>query len=178
MIEERQSRQKILSKLYEEGGFRSGCDYPTALFVEDLVEIFPDALFVHGVRSSPEAWRKSVNQTIALIRGTTLYYVCFLFPQMRLNMAPLLHNGQLRNRRLFNGVDVFEPSSSIEVYQRHNDWVRKIVPEDRLLEFNPAEGWEPLCTFLGVTVPRDDNGKVMEYPRTNDTAQYRRMYWL
>ena len=40
---ERRARQKILRKLYEDGGFRSGCDYPTALFVDDLVEMYPGA---------------------------------------------------------------------------------------------------------------------------------------
>jgi hypothetical protein len=47
LIDERQARRKILSKLYQEGGFRSGCDYPTALFVDDLVEMYPEAKVLH-----------------------------------------------------------------------------------------------------------------------------------
>ena len=43
LIEDRQTRQKILKKLYNDGGFRSGCDYPTALFVDDLVDMYPEA---------------------------------------------------------------------------------------------------------------------------------------
>lgn len=34
---------KILRDLYDGGGFKSGCDYPTALFVDDLVDMFPEA---------------------------------------------------------------------------------------------------------------------------------------
>lgn len=94
---------------------------------------------------------------------------------MRLNLHPLLRNGQLCDRRRHGGVDVFEPKDSVAIYHRHNEWVRKIVPKDRLLEFNPAQGWEPLCDFLGVPAPRDAAGKIMAYPRTNDTAQYRKM---
>ena len=40
---DRQKRQKILKGLYDGGGFRSGCDYPTALFVDDLVDMYPEA---------------------------------------------------------------------------------------------------------------------------------------
>lgn len=94
---------------------------------------------------------------------------------MRLNLHPLLRNGQILERRRHNGVDTFEPKDSVEIYHRHNEWVRKVVPRERLLEFNPSEGWGPLCKFLRVPVPRDPDGKIMEYPRTNDSAQYGRM---
>ena len=40
---DRSKRQKILKGLYDGGGFRSGCDYPTALFVDDLVDMYPEA---------------------------------------------------------------------------------------------------------------------------------------
>ena len=40
---DRPKRQKMLRGLYDESGFRSGCDYPTALFVDDLVDMYPDA---------------------------------------------------------------------------------------------------------------------------------------
>lgn len=43
LSEDRPRRQKILRQLYDEGGFRSGCDYPTALFVDDLVDVYPEA---------------------------------------------------------------------------------------------------------------------------------------
>ena len=104
-----------------------------------------------------------------------LYYACWLFPPMRLNMSPLLKNGQLCDRRRHDGVDVFEPKDSVEIYHRHNDWVRRVVPKDQLLEFNPSEGWQPLCKFLGLPAPRDADGILIEYPRTNDSAVYRRM---
>ncbi|KAK5173674.1 uncharacterized protein LTR77_002355 [Saxophila tyrrhenica] len=176
VTEDRETRQKILRGLYENGGFRSGCDYPTALFVDDLVHMYPNAKFIHGVRSSPAAWRASVNSTIALTHSKALYYACYLFPPMRLNLHPTLCNGQICERRRHGGVDVFEPSDSVEIYHRHNDWVRRIVPRERLLEFNPADGWKPLCKFLGVPVPRDGEGMVREYPRTNDKAQYRSIW--
>ncbi len=40
-----------------------------------------------------------------------------------------------------------------------------IAPE-RLLTYDVAEGWQPLCQFLGVPVPKD------AFPRTNSTAEF------
>jgi hypothetical protein len=50
------------------------------------------------------------------------------------------------------------------------------VPKERLLEFEPAMGWGPLCEFLGVDVPQ---GRA--YPRVNDKdsfgERFRLMLW-
>ena len=40
-----------------------------------------------------------------------------------------------------------------------------IAPE-RLLTYDVAEGWQPLCQFLGVPVPKD------AFPRTNSTVEF------
>ena len=40
--------------------------------------------------------------------------------------------------------------------------VRKMVPKERLLEFNVKQGWEPLCKFLDKPVPDTD------FPHIND----------
>ena len=46
-----------------------------------------------------------------------------------------------------------DPAEVIGVYQAHNAAVRAAVPAERLLEFDVARGWAPLCAFLGVPVP-------------------------
>jgi hypothetical protein len=45
----------------------------------------------------------------------------------------------------------------------HYDHVRSIVPKENLLEFQPQEGWEPLCAFLGKEVPEEP------FPHINDS---------
>ena len=40
------------------------------------------------------------------------------------------------------------------------------MPKERLLEWHPRDGWEPLCRHLGVEVPEDVKGKP--FPRIND----------
>jgi hypothetical protein len=50
-------------------------------------------------------------------------------------------------------------------FQEHYDFIRSIVPKDRLLEYRVSEGWGPLCKFLGDPVP---NG---EFPTGNRKAE-------
>lgn len=45
------------------------------------------------------------------------------------------------------------PEPSEELYHAHNNWVKSIVPEERLLVFKCQGGWEPLCRFLGRQRP-------------------------
>ena len=41
----------------------------------------------------------------------------------------------------------------IAAYHRHNAEVRRTIAPDRLLVYEAAQGWEPLCDFLGLPVP-------------------------
>jgi len=40
------------------------------------------------------------------------------------------------------------------------------VPSERLLVYEPGEGWEPLCDFLGLPVP------ATPYPKVNTTGDF------
>ena len=55
---------------------------------------------------------------------------------------------------------------AIDVYLAHNEYVKKQAPRDRLLVFEPSQGWEPLCEFLGCSVPDEP------YPRVNTTEEF------
>lgn len=58
-------------------------------------------------------------------------------------------------------------SGDKEAVAFYNKWVADVkayVPKDRLLVHEAKEGWEPLCKFLGVPIPKHS------YPRVNDTA--------
>jgi hypothetical protein len=55
---------------------------------------------------------------------------------------------------------------AIKIFEDHIADVRRTVPAERLLVFEVAQGWEPLCSFLGRPVPAED------FPRLNDTAEF------
>lgn len=39
-------------------------DYPGCFLVDDLLELYPDAKVILGLRSSPEQWRQSISTTL------------------------------------------------------------------------------------------------------------------
>jgi hypothetical protein len=52
-------------------------------------------------------------------------------------------------------------------YEAHNAAVRAEVPASRLVEWQPGDGWAPLCAVLGVDVPDEP------FPHTNTTEEFR-----
>lgn len=60
-------------------------------------------------------------------------------------------------------------------FQSFHETVRQTVSPERLLEFNVADGWDPLCKFLGVKPPSHP------FPRVNDAEanmKGHRTLWL
>ena len=62
------------------------------------------------------------------------------------------------------------PRHGKRFYQEHNALVRSLVPSDRLLEYQVAQGWGPLCQFLHKDVP------TRKFPNVNSIQAFRRMY--
>jgi hypothetical protein len=176
--EDKAVRQKILAEIVQ--GYSAIVDGPGCFFVEDWIEMYPDAkvglmlrltllskssinwcLFlkvVLGLRTLPQAWLDSVNGSIAKVFGKwPMYYIAYFVPEMHFGFLINDLWDQQTEAKYGVGVGV----RSTECYAYHNDHARKVVPKERLLEFKAADGWELLCTFLGKDVPQ---GK---YPHRN-----------
>ncbi|KAF1924912.1 uncharacterized protein M421DRAFT_269037 [Didymella exigua CBS 183.55] len=54
-----------------------------------------------------------------------------------------------------------EPATK-EHWVRHMEYLKCVVPDDRLIFYDVKEGWEPLCRVLEKAVPD------MEFPRIDD----------
>ncbi len=53
----------------------------------------------------------------------------------------------------------------------YNQWVEDVkatVPKERLLIFNVKQGWKPLCDFLEVPIPANNQ----PYPHVNDAQHF------
>jgi Sulfotransferase domain len=50
---------------------------------------------------------------------------------------------------------VFDRERTIDSYRAHVEQVRRECPPERLVEWQVAEGWAPLCAALGVPVPEE-----------------------
>lgn len=145
------------------GGYRSQVDFPGATIWRELLAAFPDSKVLHTVRD-PDRWYDSTRDTIYRAQTVVAPWVRKALPfvdqAFEVNDA-LIWNG------LFEGR--FEDRArAIDVFEARTQEVMDAVPPDRLLVFDVAQGWEPLCAFLDVPVPDEP------FPHVNDRAAMRR----
>lgn len=153
-------------------GYEVAVDWPACSFYGQIMEAFPEAPIILTVRD-PNRWYESMLSTIYQIRWVTTgpwpIRVAFAF-------AGLFFPGITGTARLADHLvweDTFDGrfedrDYAIEVFERHNEAVRRRVPPERLLVFDAREGWEPLCDFFGVEVPDQP------FPYLNEAREMRR----
>jgi hypothetical protein len=144
-------------------GYGAAVDYPICCVWQELAAHYPDAKIVLTTRD-PEAWWRSTNDTIYAARTTLPAYMRALIPTTRWYVEwtdKLIWDGMFDGR-------FSDREYAIKKFERHIADVQVMADPDRLLVFDVAQGWEPLCEFLGVPVPDHP------FPRTNDTARMNR----
>jgi hypothetical protein len=109
-----------------------------------------------STRSSAEIWWGSMEQTIVKALG-----------------SPTTSEQHARQRAMTRdlieqhlGPDWRTREACIEAYERHNAEVRAVIGPDRLVEWQPGDGWAPLCDALGEPVPDEP------FPHTNTAAEF------
>jgi hypothetical protein len=139
-------------------GYVASVDWPAAAFWSELADRYPNAPVLLSTRTSTDAWFTSFNSTIL---------------QVMLRDAP---NGdspmpvRMMDERFT--PDWRDPNACKAAYERHNAEVRATIPADRLIEWQPGDGWGPICAHLGVPVPSDP------FPHVNTTDDFRTMLGL
>jgi hypothetical protein len=142
--------------------FPDGCvatlDWPACTFWAELAGAHPDAVVLLSTRSSAEVWWRSFEHTILATLSQPV-------PEGRPDWAE-------RRRMTLAMMDAFTPSwrerdAAMAAYDAHNAAVRATVTPERLIDWQPGDGWEPICERLGVPVPADD------FPNVNSTAEFR-----
>lgn len=140
------------------GDYRATVDWPGCAFYAELAEHYPQAKVILS-RRDPEAWFASMEQTI-LASMSQMGLAGETVPDDH----PMRFGAVLIADRAFGGD--FSKANVIAAYERHNAAVIDAIPQDRLLVFEAAQGWAPLCEFLDVPVPDSD------YPRSNDAGEF------
>jgi uridine kinase len=143
--------------------YRSGVDFPVSCAWRELADAYPDAKVVLTVRD-PQRWWES---TAATIFGARDMFPPWLRRLVPLTGAFLAMNEELIWDGIFDGRFP-DRRHAVGVFERHIAEVQATVPVDRLLTFAVADGWGPLCEFLGVPEP------VTPFPHANDTVRMRR----
>lgn len=140
-------------------GYGSQVDWPGSHVWRELAAAFPQAKVVHSMR--PEAsWWNSFSRTIAKFFAT---YEEMPLPPHILAMSDA--GMEMIGRQTFGG-NFTDRETALAAYRRRAEQVRAAIPPERLLVFDVAEGWEPLCRFLGVAVPDGP------FPHHNTTAEF------
>ena len=139
--------------------FAATVDWPACAFCEQIASAAPDAVVLLSLRESPEAWWSSFERTIA---------------QALKREVPADDEAWVARRRatiaMMEGTftpDWSDRDAAIAAYERHNQHVRDAVPANRLVEWRPGDGWEPICAALEIDVPTEP------FPHTNTSAEFR-----
>jgi hypothetical protein len=133
-------------------------DWPACAFWRDLLTSYPDARVILTVRDSA-GWYSSFCETI-------LARVENLPPLASPAMRALYELGnEIILQRTFRG-SAADKGLAIDIFEAHNSSVIAAVEARRLLVFNVADGWEPLCRFLELPVPGID------FPKVNPRAEF------
>jgi len=128
--------QTNFEQLFE--GYKASVDFPGYPYYKILMNTYPDAKVILTIRDF-EGWYESNFNTIWKVEPTN---DCLKF----------MHNTYLVKQfnNKFCSKDIAE-----EMFHSHNNEVIKFVPKDRLLIYEVKDGWEPLCSFLKLTVPKE-----------------------
>lgn len=133
-----------------------------AAFAEQLIEAYPEAKVVI-VRRDFDKWWPSFK--------AGALDPCFDLRSMAMIhlVLPVLGNRVLHAMRktllgFFNASTPAEVEQNArEVYDRYYERIHEVVPKEMRLEYTLGQGWEPLCEFLGIQVPKK------EFPFVNES---------
>ncbi|EDO39565.1 predicted protein [Nematostella vectensis] len=126
-------------------------DLPACIFYKEIFKAFPDAKVILSVRDDEESWRKSFLKTESIVSSATSNLLMILGLFLTPSGRKLWRLGYNVKKYVKNELD----------YTKHNNEVMATIPAKQLLVFNPKDGWESLCAFLGAEVP------AIPYPREN-----------
>jgi hypothetical protein len=139
--------------------YRATVDWPASAFWREIGSANPDAVVLLSSRDT-DGWWKSAISTIFAVgdRPSTGD------PQFDAQRA-MAHD-------MF--ANTFTPhwqdeSEAKRAYEAHNADVRASVPADRLIDWQPGDGWAPICDKLGLPVPD------APFPHVNSTDEFRAM---
>lgn len=151
-------------------GYAATVDTPACLFWRELAEAFPDAPVLLSRRSDPQEWLTSMRPTVLhQLRtrggqgagGEPPAWLADVDPALRPAVGETF--GRL-GRALLGDPD--DDDQVVAAYEAHLELVRSLVPADRLVQWQPGDGWEPLCEALGVPVPDEP------FPHRNSRQEF------
>jgi sulfotransferase family protein len=154
-------------------GWESTIDWPACSFWREHHETWPDLPVILNTRDK-EAWYKSCMNSIHDAKEMAM--------KGELQPADDTPPPNPEVMKMINGIiwgGTFEgrfaadKEFAFRKFDEHYEAVRSTVPKEQILEFDATkDGWDPLCTFLGVDVPDEP------FPHLNDTKSFRAQFGM
>ncbi len=153
-------------------GYATTVDWPSAFYYRELMEAYPDAKVLLSVRDG-DSWERSMRETVyAMYYGdsamTHLLRAQYHLDPLWRRYMDVTRSISFEDNGPYAGSH-HDRDALIGAAERWNAEVQATVPADRLLVWQPRDGWEPLCDFLDVPVPDEP------LPHVNDTAGFKQM---
>jgi hypothetical protein len=141
--------------------FVAGVDWPIGGFWEPISEAFPESVILLSTRPADEWWRSFDKTILENFRREPTVPGVEAFGAMITDL-------------LFKAFTpgVMDEAVAKRAYDAHNQHVRATAPAERLVEWHPGDGWEPLCAALHVDAPGEP------FPHTNTTAEFRARFGI
>jgi Sulfotransferase domain len=140
-------------------GYRSQVDWPGAHVWRESAARFPKAKVLHSVRPE-DSWWSSYSKTIGKLM--TVYRDLPMPPHIKDMMQAadaMIVQGTLGGKPL-------DRDACLAAFRARQAEVEATIAPERLLIFDVAQGWGPLCAFLDVPVPDQP------FPRRNDSVEF------
>ena len=139
-------------------GYVAALDTPVASCWREVSAAFPDAVVLLSHRDTAETWLRSMEPTV--------------LDRIRHARDHGEPGDPVRDVlvSVLDGVvdDLDDPASLLAGYERRLAEVRAEVDPRRLVEWQPGDGWEPLCRALDLPVPD------VAFPHENSRADFLR----
>lgn len=148
-------------------GFAAVTDAPTIQFAEELIELYPDAQIIVTTRD-PERWWKSTEPVANNVMNMWLGLVFWPVPGLRWWKAMVEAHTVGRFAELYYASGETKPG--VFVYERHMEYLERIVPREKIHYYDVKDGWEPLCKILGKPVPD------VPFPHINDAESAEKVF--
>jgi len=139
-------------------GYGSVVDWPGAHFWRELADAYPNAKVILTVRHA-ERWWESFARTIKpLIEMRDR----ISDPHVR---GVLAMSDEIVRQQILGGT-LDDRAGALVAFSAHIDEVCDALPSERLLLFDVADGWPPLCDFLAAPLPD------APFPRSNSVDEF------
>lgn len=148
-------------------GYVAVTDSPLINFVEELLELYPDAKVIVTTRD-PDDWWRSMGPIVRNSKMGFLGFAFYWLPTLRYftTYVEAMEKGRYGELYFRDG----NQTCVWGTYGYHMDYVRRVVPKEKLVLYNVSEGWGPLCDILGVEVPDE------AFPRANDSSAVEELF--